>query len=112
MTYSVVATDNIRSVIHTDPDGMQRVIALDVSKAYADKIAYLLNLTNSNAWGRQFDDRQMQEIKFSCLYARDFKHGTDGHNAKLIIAKFVELLDQRVPTVHQEEASRTQELKD
>jgi hypothetical protein len=107
MTYSVVVNDNISSVIHTDTEGAQQVIALDVTEGYADKIAYLLNLTDgdvdqvahllrltdNNAWGRQFDDRQMKEIKFSCLYARDFGHGTDGHNAKLIIAKFVELLE-------------------
>lgn len=108
MTYSVVVNDGISSVIHTDLEGAQQVVCLDVAEGYADKIAYLLNLTNgdvdeivrllrltdNNAWGREFDDRQMQEIKFSCLYARDFKHGTDGHNAKLIIAKFVEMLEK------------------
>lgn len=95
MTYSVVVTDGIFSVIHTDPEGAQQVIALDVTSGYADKIAYLLNLTDSNAWATRFDDRQMQEIKFSCLYARDFYHGTDGHNAKLIISKFVEILERK-----------------
>lgn len=95
MTYSVIATDGISSVIHTDPEGVQRVVALDVASEYADKIAYLLNLTDSNAWATRFDDRQMQEIKLSCLYARDFHHGTDGHSAKMIIAKFVEILERK-----------------
>ena len=92
MTYSVVVNDGISSIIHTDPDGAQRIICLDVAEGYADQLAKLLNLTSGSQWGTLFDDRQMQEIKFSCLYARDFKHGTDGHNAKLIIAKFVEIL--------------------
>lgn len=92
MTYSVVVNDNISSIIHTDPEGAQRVICLDVAEGYANQLAKLLNLTSGNQWGTLFDDRQMKEIKFSCLYARDFNHGTDGHNAKLIIAKFVDML--------------------
>lgn len=92
MTYSVVVNDNIRSVIHTDLDGAQQVICLDVAEGYADDIAHLLNLTKVKAWQAAFDVRQMKEIEFSQVYAQDFHHGTDGHNAKLIIAKFVELL--------------------
>lgn len=92
MTYSVVTNDNISSIIHTDPEGAQRVICLAVAEDYADQLARLLNLTSGSQWGTLFDDRQMKEIKLSCLYARDFNHGTDGHNAKLIIAKFVEVL--------------------
>lgn len=40
-----------------------------------------------------FDDRQRKEIEFSRLYAKHFAHGTDGHNAKMIIAKMARLLD-------------------
>lgn len=97
MTYSVVVTDNIRSIVHTDPDGAQQVICLDVAEGYADQITKLLNLTKkteSNLWLSSFDERQLKEIKLSCLYAREFNHGTDGHNAKLIIAKFAEILSE------------------
>lgn len=44
-------------------------------------------------WEQEFDERARKEITFSRLYAADFHHGTEGHNAKLIIAKMAELLD-------------------
>ena len=44
-------------------------------------------------WQRFFDERQMKEIRFDRIYAADFSHGTDGHNARLIIAKMAQLLD-------------------
>jgi hypothetical protein len=40
-----------------------------------------------------FNERERAEIRFSILYAQRFHHGTDGHNAKMIIAKLAELLD-------------------
>lgn len=46
------------------------------------------------SWIDNFDDRQQKEINFCEIYARDFSHGTDGHNAKLIIAKMANLLDK------------------
>ena len=44
-------------------------------------------------WRRFFDERQLKEIDFSVVYANEFAHGTDGHNAKLIIARMAALLD-------------------
>lgn len=41
-----------------------------------------------------FDERQRKEIEFCKMYAKDFKHGTDGHNAKLIIAKMAIFLER------------------
>ena len=41
-------------------------------------------------------DRDCKEIAFARLYASDFRHGTDGHNRLLIIAKLAELLERRV----------------
>jgi len=41
----------------------------------------------------ELTDRQIEEIEFSKLYAEKFNHGTDGHNAKVIIAKLAGLLD-------------------
>jgi len=46
-------------------------------------------------WYSNFTDRERKEIEFSELYAENYNHGTDGHNAKLIIAKLVGLLRER-----------------
>ena len=45
------------------------------------------------SWKMHFDDRALKEIEFDRIYARDFAHGTDGHNARLIIAKLVEIVE-------------------
>lgn len=45
-------------------------------------------------WHNLFDERQQKEIKFSYIYSEQFGHGTDGHNAKMIIAKMASLLDK------------------
>lgn len=48
---------------------------------------------DSTPWLYAFSEREQNEINFAKLYARDFKHGTDGHNAKVIIAAMAHLLD-------------------
>jgi len=45
-------------------------------------------------WHKLFDERQLKEIAFSRHYAKNYAHGTDGHNAKIIIAKLADLLDE------------------
>ena len=45
-------------------------------------------------WLSHFDARQLKEIEFCRVYAENFNHGTDGHNAKLIIAQMAKLLDE------------------
>lgn len=45
-------------------------------------------------WMNNFDERQQKEIEFSILYLNEFEHGTDGHNAKVIIAKMAGLLNK------------------
>ena len=44
-------------------------------------------------WRDLLDDRQQKEVEFSKIYAYGFAHGTEGHNAKLIIAKMADMLD-------------------
>ena len=44
-------------------------------------------------WLNNFDERQRKEIEFSILYLNQFEHGTDGHNAKVIIAKMASILN-------------------
>lgn len=48
-------------------------------------------------WRTLFDERQLKEIDFDCLYADVYHHGTEGHNARLIIAKMARLLDMGEP---------------
>jgi hypothetical protein len=45
-------------------------------------------------WREIFDDRQQKEIALAEIYARDFAHGTTGHNALLVIAKMAAMLDK------------------
>lgn len=45
-------------------------------------------------WRSKFDERQLKEIDFAVLYAEKFAHGTDGHNAKMIIAKMADMLEE------------------
>ncbi len=46
------------------------------------------------SWLNNFDERQQKEIEFSILYLNQFEHGTDGHNAKVIIAKMADMLNK------------------
>lgn len=45
-------------------------------------------------WRNNFDERQQKEIAFDEIYAAQFAHGTEGHNARLVIAKMAKLLDE------------------
>lgn len=44
-------------------------------------------------WAKLMDGRQQKEIQFDLLYSKEFSHGTDGHNARLIIARMAEILN-------------------
>lgn len=46
--------------------------------------AFLLN--------KGFTERDIKEIEFACLYDDKFKHGTDGHNRLVIIARLTGLV--------------------
>lgn len=46
----------------------------------------------NDGWAGHLDERQLSQVRFSIIYARDFHHGADGHNNMMIIAKLVELL--------------------
>lgn len=45
------------------------------------------------AWKTHFTERELKEIEFCQIYQRDFGHGTDGHNIRLIVAKMAAMLD-------------------
>lgn len=55
---------------------------------------------DSFAWLEGFDERQVKEIAFDMLYSQKFGHGTEGHNARLIIAKMAELLCEEQATIN------------
>lgn len=44
-------------------------------------------------WRELFDERQRKEIKLNQLYLAEYAHGTDGHNARIIMGKMANLLD-------------------
>jgi hypothetical protein len=52
------------------------------------------NATNAKELqlGEYFTLRELKEIHFSQAYAEAYNHGTDGHNAKIIIAKLSYLI--------------------
>lgn len=46
-------------------------------------------------WRQLFDDkRERDEIGFNRSYLRDYHHGTNGHNERMIMAKLSILLDK------------------
>ena len=44
-------------------------------------------------WKSGFDERELKEIEFCRVYAKDFCHGALGHNVMLIVAKLANILD-------------------
>jgi len=46
------------------------------------------------SWRSNFNTRELNEIQFSRVYLEQYNHGTDGHNAKIIMAKMASLLDK------------------
>lgn len=50
-------------------------------------------VTHDYSWMNLFDERQQKEINFCLVYAQSFAHGTDGHHAKMIIAKMADILN-------------------
>ena len=51
-------------------------------------------LIRIKSWTIKFSEREMKEIRFAQLYARDYDHGTAGHNRLVVIAKMADMLDQ------------------
>lgn len=45
-------------------------------------------------WPTILDDRQRKELALARLYAKDFAHGTTGHNQLMLINKLGEMLDR------------------
>lgn len=46
-----------------------------------------------NNWKEVFDDRELKEIAFNKEYFLNYRHGTDGHILRMIIAKLAVILD-------------------
>ena len=45
-------------------------------------------------WWDKLDERQKKELVFAECYARDFNHGTVGHNRLILLSRLAELLDE------------------
>lgn len=45
-------------------------------------------------WQKLLDERQKKELDLAILYARDFHHGTTGHNQLMLIAMLAEMLNR------------------
>jgi hypothetical protein len=50
-------------------------------------------LSGGGDWKDLMDARQVKEISYDHIYATNFSHGTDGHNARLIIARLSDIID-------------------
>ena len=44
-------------------------------------------------WKENFDERELKEIEFCHLYWKQFSHGTNAHNLRIIVAKMASILD-------------------
>lgn len=44
-------------------------------------------------WQKLLDQRQKDEVALARFYAQGTKHGTDGHNRLMLIAKMADMLD-------------------
>jgi hypothetical protein len=44
-------------------------------------------------WESNFDERELKEIEFCLLYKKQFGHGTNAHNLRVIVAKMASILD-------------------
>ena len=51
---------------------------------------------NEHSWKTHFTERELKEIEYCKVYQRDFYHGTDGHNIRLIVAKLANILEEGV----------------
>lgn len=46
------------------------------------------------SWYNLLTEREIREVEFARLYAKEFNHGTDGHNRLVLITKLVDILNQ------------------
>ena len=48
-------------------------------------------------WRDYLDERELKEVGLASVYAKDFAHGTAGHNRLMLIAKMTKILDGEMP---------------
>lgn len=52
-------------------------------------------MSNDFPWHKHFTERQIKEINYCLVYSTDeFRHGTDGHNIKMIVAQMAAMLNK------------------
>lgn len=73
------------------------------------EVVKLTELTDLIDWQARLEKRQRREIAFARLYARDFNHGTAGHNRLLLIAGLAGMLDAMAALAQEPIPQRTLE---
>ena len=48
---------------------------------------------SSPGWAEFLSEREEKEVRLSCVYERDFAHGTAGHGEYMLIAKMANMLN-------------------
>jgi len=54
-------------------------------------------------WKSNFDERQLKEIEFCCVYSKQYNHGTDGHNIRNIVAMMSSILINAESVINRED---------
>lgn len=54
----------------------------------------------AEARGMVLDERQLDEIRFCLVYESKFKHGADGHNRMILLAKLAQALGFSLPNAN------------
>jgi hypothetical protein len=49
---------------------------------------------DNKTWRDTLDERELKEVELALLYAKEFHHGTNGHNRLMLIAKLAKMLDE------------------
>jgi hypothetical protein len=58
---------------------------------------------DNKTWRDELDERELKEVELALLYAKEFHHGTAGHNRLMLIAKLAAMLDEVQETYQEDE---------
>lgn len=99
--------DLILGVVVKDPSAVQTPAqqATQTAAKITGKAPTAPIIPAPEVWKQYFTLREMKQIRFSQIYFNEFFHGADGHNAMMIIAKLVGLLEGTPPPVPQEQSA-------
>jgi len=72
-----------------------KTLHADMNNVYEEKNRIFIDTAfdMDETWEQLLDEREFKECDFAKAYARDFAHGTAGHNRLMLIFKLCEILD-------------------